>query len=155
MSRAFSTIFCEPKKRTKGIFISLAFNPNSMDGMELGKQLPAKMRSAFAVFKKFIASFGLLKVVTLIFLFQVIFLGHLASLCRFPLLKFFYFPLLSPFKGTFSYLKIAPLRVAVNSEIFTLSCLPVSRSRMVTVPLSKVSKSMVTQNGVPISSCRR
>ncbi len=42
-----------------------------------------------------------------------------------------------------------------TSLIFTLFCPPLSRSRKVTVPSSRVSKSTVTQCGVPISSCLR
>ena len=42
-----------------------------------------------------------------------------------------------------------------RSSIFTRSCRMVSRSRTVTVWSCSVWKSTVTQNGVPISSCRR
>jgi len=45
------------------------------------------------------------------------------------------------------------LRTPTRSSIETLFCSPLSLSRTVTVLFSNVSKSIVTQYGVPISSC--
>ena len=47
------------------------------------------------------------------------------------------------------------LTLITISSILTRSCFIVSRSLIVTIPVSNVSKSMVTQSGVPISSCLR
>ena len=45
--------------------------------------------------------------------------------------------------------------VLSSSSAFTRSCAMVSRSRTVTVPSSRLLKSTVTHQGVPISSWRR
>ena len=58
-----------------------------------------------------------------------------------------------PIEKKLNYNDIKRISKFIKSSIFIRSCLPVSRSRTVTpASFSTVSKSIVIQNGVPISS---